>query len=113
MQLFEPICYLKARIVVVKSDPCSAVGLPDILAVNWQTNGCVPLRIDCSVLFWWYDCDKSSFREKIRRSFAWNCFVLEKLLLDLTHLETPIQSIYVYFRAHTRKSTIHHMSRYH
>ena len=31
---------------------------------NWQTNGCVSLRIDYSALFWWYDCDMSSFSEK-------------------------------------------------
>ena len=39
--------------------------------------------------------------------------VLRELLLDLSHLETPIQSTAVYFRAHTRKSTIHHLSRCH
>ena len=39
-----------ARIVVVKSDPSSAVDFPDFLEENWQTNGWVPLRIDCSVL---------------------------------------------------------------
>ena len=37
-----------ARIVVVKSDPSSAVSFPDLLEDNWQTNGCVPLRIDMS-----------------------------------------------------------------
>ena len=47
MQLFEPIC----RIVVVNSDLSSAVGFPDFLEDNWQTNGCVPVRIDCSALF--------------------------------------------------------------
>ena len=35
----------------------------------------------------------------------------EQFLLDLAHLETPIQSTAVYFWAHTRKSTIHHLSR--
>ena len=38
---------VRARIVVVKSGQFSAVGFPDFLEVNWQTNGCVPLRIDC------------------------------------------------------------------
>ena len=52
------------------------------------------------------------FREN-KRSFAWKCFVPEQLLLDLAHLETPTQSTVVYFRAHTRKFTIHHLSRYH
>ena len=42
---------VRARIVMEKSDPSSAVGLPDFLEDNWQTNGCVPLRSDCSVLF--------------------------------------------------------------
>ena len=55
---------MKARIVVVKSDPSSAVGFPDFLEDNWLTNGCVPLRIDCSALFQWYECDMSSFSEK-------------------------------------------------
>ena len=34
-------------------------------------------------------------------------------LAHLAHLETPIQSTAVYFRAHMRKSTIHHLSRCH
>ena len=58
-------------------------------------------------------CEMSSFSEKNRQSFAWKCFVREQLLLDLTYLETPIQSIAVYFQAHMRKSKIHHLLRYH
>ena len=42
MQLFEPS---------VKSDPSSAIGFPDFLEDNWQTNDCVPLRINYSALF--------------------------------------------------------------
>ena len=38
---------VRTRIVVVKSDPFSAVGFPDFLEGNWKTIGCVPLRIDC------------------------------------------------------------------
>ena len=53
----------------------------------------------------------SFFLKKNRRSFAWKCFMSEQLLLDLAHLETTIQSTVVYFRAHMRKSTIHHLSR--
>ena len=53
------------------------------------------------------------FFRKNRRSFAWKCFVREQLLLDLTHLETPIQSTAVYFRVYTLRSTIHHQSRCH
>ena len=53
------------------------------------------------------------FFRKNRRSFAWKCFVREQLLLDLAHLETPIQSTAVYFRAHTLESTIHHLWRCH
>ena len=45
------VACMRARIVVVKSDPSLAVGFPDFLEDNWQTNGCVPLRIDCSALF--------------------------------------------------------------
>ena len=70
----------RAPIVVVKSDPSSAVVL----------------------VF-----------PKNRRSFAWKCFVREQFLLVLAHLETPIQSNVVYFRAHMCKSTIHHLSRCH
>ena len=62
MLLFEPMC---------ESSHCRCeewsvfdVGFPDFLEDNWQTNGCVPLRIDCSALFLWYDCDMSSFSEK-------------------------------------------------
>ena len=33
---------VRARIVVVKSDPSSAVGFPDFLEDNWQTNTYVP-----------------------------------------------------------------------
>ena len=50
------------------------------------------------------------FFRKNRQSFSWKCFVRKQLLLDLAHLETPIQSTAVYFRAHTRKFTIHHLS---
>ena len=84
--------YVRARIVVVKSDPSSPGGFADFLEGNWETNGCISLRIDCSALFYWYDCDMTSFFEKNMRSFAWKCFVREQLLLDLTHLETPILS---------------------
>ena len=42
---------VRARIVVEKSDPSSSVGFPKFLEDNWQTNDCVPLRIDCSALF--------------------------------------------------------------
>ena len=53
------------------------------------------------------------FFRKNSRSFAWKCFVREQLLLNLAYLETPIQSSAIYFRAYTRKSTIHHLSRCH
>ena len=32
---------MRARIVVLKSDQSPAVGFPDFLEDNWQTNGCV------------------------------------------------------------------------
>ena len=47
----------RARIVVVQSDSSSAVGFSDFLEDNWKTNGGVPLRFYCSVLFKWCDCD--------------------------------------------------------
>ena len=50
---------------------------------------------------------------KNRWSFAWKCFVRDQLLLDLAYLKTNIQKTAVYFRTHTRKSTIHHLSRCH
>ena len=43
---------MRARIVVVKSNPSSAVGFPDFLEDNWQTNGCVALRIDDRAVSW-------------------------------------------------------------
>ena len=43
--------FVRARIFVVKSDPSSAVGFPNFLEDNWQTNGSVPLKNDCSALF--------------------------------------------------------------
>ena len=39
-------------------------GFPDFLEDNWKTNSCVPLKIDCSALFYWYECNMSSFSEK-------------------------------------------------
>ena len=48
---------------------------------------------------------------KNRQPYAWKCFVREQLLLDLNYLETPMQLTAVYFRGHTHKSTIHHLSR--
>ena len=36
---------VRARIVVVKSNLSSAVGFPDSLEDNWQTNGCIPLEL--------------------------------------------------------------------
>ena len=42
---------MRARIVMVTSDPSSAVGFPDLLKDNWQTNDSVPLRIDCFRFF--------------------------------------------------------------
>ena len=41
------------------------------------------------------------------------CFVCEQLLLELAHFERPIQSTGVYFRSHTRRSTIRHILRCH
>ena len=57
---------VRARIVVVKSDPSSAVGFPDFLEDNVQ------------------------FFRKNRISFAWKRFVRDQLFLDLAHLETFI-----------------------
>ena len=87
---------VRARIVVVKSVPSLAVDFPDFLERNWQTNGYVPLRINCSALFYWYDCDMSSFSEK-------------KAIICLEVLCAPIQLTAVYFRAHTRKTAIRHL----
>ena len=42
---------VRALIVVVKSDPSSTVGFPDFVENNFQTNGCIPLRIECSAFF--------------------------------------------------------------
>ena len=76
--------YVRARIVAVKSDPSSAVSFPDFLEDNWQTNGWVPLRIDycsrCTIA----TCPLFPKKQAII------CLEVQ-LLLDLAHLETPIQ----------------------
>ena len=87
-------------------------GFSDFLEDNWQTNGCVPL-IMTVLRYSSGTIATSPVFQKNRRSFAWKCFVRGQLLLDLAHLETPTQSTAVYFRTHTRKSTIHHLSRCH
>ena len=55
----------------------------------------------------------SGLENKNKYYYYWKIFVREQLLLDLAHLETPIQPTAVYFRAHKRKFTIHHLSRCH
>ena len=40
---------MRAHIVVVKCDPSSAVGLPDFLEDNWQTNASSSTIWTCSV----------------------------------------------------------------
>lgn len=42
---------MRDRIVVVKSDPFSAVGFPDFLEDKCQSNDCVPIRIDMYSFF--------------------------------------------------------------
>ena len=78
---------VRTRIVVVQSDPSSVIGFPDFLENNWQTNSFLPLRIDCSALFYWYDCDMSGFSEKTgdhllgsdscARNFYWIWLILK------------------------------------
>ena len=57
-------CVIACIVVVLKSDPSSAVNFPNFLGDIWQTNGCVPLRINCSILFQWHNCFMSSFTKK-------------------------------------------------
>ena len=103
---------VKAHIVLVKSDPSSAFGFSDFLEDNWQTNGCATQNwLFCVVLV--VQLRYVQFFRKNRWSFAWKCFVREQILLDLAHLETPIQLTALYFRVHTLKFTIHHQSRCH
>ena len=47
------------------------------------------------------------------RHVQWKCFVRANILLDLAYFDTSIQLTAVHFRAHARKSTIHHLSRCH
>ena len=95
---------MRALIVVVKSDSSSAVGFPDFLEemVMYHSKLTV-LRCASGTI-----ATCPVFQKKQVK-----CFMREQLLLDLAHLETPIQSTAVYFRAHTRKSMIHHLSRCH
>ena len=78
-----------SRFIVVKSDPSSAVGL-----------------LFCVFLVVWLR------HVQIFQKNGTICLRVQ-LLLDLAHLETPIQSTAVYFRAHTRKSIINNLSRCH
>ena len=111
MQLFEPMCessHCRGEEWSVFYDWFSWF-LGRQLANKWL---CTTQNwLFCFVLLAWLR--HVQFFRKIRRSFAWKSFVREQLLLDLAYLETPIQSTVVYFRAHTRKSTIHHLSRCH
>ena len=104
---------VRAHIVVVKSDPSSAVGFPDFLEGNWQTNGCVLLRIDCSVLFVWYGCNMSSFSEKSGAHLLGSASCASNFSWIWLIWKHPYSWTAVYFRPHTRKSTIHHLSRCH
>ena len=76
---------MRARIVVVVSDPSSAVGFSDFLEDNWQTNGATQNGLFCVVLV--VRLRHVQFFRKNRRSFAWKCFVREQLLLDFSQLK--------------------------
>ena len=109
MQLFEPLC---------ESLHC--------LGEEWSVFGgwfscCFGRQLAnkwlCSTQKWLFcvvlevQLRHEQFFRKNRRSFARRWFVREQLLLNLAHLEIPIQSTVVYFRPHTRKCTIHHLFR--
>ena len=106
-QLFEPMCKRSSH---CRGEEWSVFGgwfswfLGRQLANKWNWLFCIVLMVRLQHV---------QFFRKNRRSFAWKSFVSEQLLLDLDHLETPIQSFAVYFRAHRRKSTIYHLSRCH
>ena len=51
MQLFEPMCE-RSHCRGKEFLNCDC----DFLEDKWLTNGCIPIRIDCSALF--YDCDR-------------------------------------------------------
>ena len=85
-----------------------------VFLISWKTTGKQMIVHHSELTFLRYSSgtiEHVQFFRKNRR--AWKCFVREQLLLDLAHLETPIQSTAVYFRAHTRKPTIHQVSRCH
>ena len=98
---------VRARIVVLKVIRLRRL----VFLISWKTTGKQMVVYHSELAF--QRCSSGtiatcSIFPKNGRSFAWKCFVREQLLLDLAHLETSIQSTAVYFRAHTRKSTIHH-----
>ena len=89
------------------ASPSSTFAFPDFLEDKWL---CTTQNwLFCVVLV--VRLRHVQFFRKNSRSFAWKCFVREQLLLDLGHLETPIQSTAVYFRAHKRESMIHQLPR--
>ena len=89
----------------------SVLSLLTLLPIAQRHIKCDRKQIICTK--WAIRLRHVQFFRKNRRSFAWKCFLRGQLLLDLAHIETPIQSTAVYFRAYTRKSTIHHLSRCH
>ena len=101
---------MRACFVVVKSDPSSVVGFPYFLEYNWQTNGCVPLRIDSFALLSWYDCNKSSFLDKTgdhllgsalcSNNFYW-------IWLILKFLYSRLLFTFRLIRVHSRFNTCH------
>ena len=103
---------MRARIVVLKSDPSSAFGFPDFLEDNRQTNGSKPRRIDCSKLFQWYDCNMFSFSEKQairllgRASCASN---FHQIWLILKHPYIQLMFTFKLIRVNPRFITCHHV----
>ena len=82
---------VRARVVVVKSDPSSAVDFPDFLEDNCKQK--VVYHSELTVLVALVvQLRHVQFFRKNRRAFAWKGFVPEQLLLDLVVLETLIQS---------------------
>ena len=105
------------QIDILSAQKCRVIRLRRLVyLISWKTTGkqIVVYHAELIVL----RCSSGTFATcpvfpKNRRLYAWKCFVREQPLLDLTHLETLILSTAVSFRAHTRKSTIHHLSRCH
>ena len=102
---------VRAHIIMMKNDLVSPVVSSYFSRHFWQTNGCVPDRINHSVILKGTVCTACQFSPKNERPFSSKNFLNKQLLSDLAHLGTSTQSNAVCFWDHTHTSKICHPCR--